>query len=236
MKNNYKLAVILGSGLDAIQKFLDEIKIIKEIPKGVHKKIIYEAKIKNENVLFFSGRKHFYESYPADELVENIEFAVQSNVKNILITNAAGGLNPNFEENDLMLIRSIINFNSKLILSHKYFFSNQSLHQLILDAAKESQIKIHEGVYGFFSGPAYETKAEIKYLLNKGIDAAGMSTLPEMKHAFAKKINVAGLSVITNLLRENSLHQHDHNIVVANATKASGGLFKLLSALILELK
>ena len=233
--NNIVLGVILGSGIDLNEDLIENKLIFYVETSGIHKKIIYSCTIGGKNVLVFRGRKHYYEGYSLVELTHSIKIAQEYGVKNLLITNAAGGLNDNFAEGNLMLITSHVNFNDKLRLKKSKPPYSKTLQKKFKDACIQSGIKIHEGVYGYYSGPLYETKAEIRMQRKIGLDAAGMSTVPEAYEAAAAGMEVAAVSVITNLLRENIAVHASHNDVAFIGRNASNKLTKAICKLIFEL-
>ncbi len=229
------LGLILGSGIDISDDLVRDKKIISEESSGIHNKIVYTASIDGKRIIVFKGRKHFYEGYSLDEICSNINIAAEHKVKNILITNAAGGINENFTEGDIMMINSHINFNSKLINKKNFNPYSTSLRNKFRKVCIENKIKFHEGVYGSLSGPTYETKSEIRMLKKIGADAMGMSTVPEVIESFSSGINVIAVSVITNLLRENRIEKADHNNIVLTAQKASQSLNFAIKNLLSEL-
>lgn len=233
--NNIILAVVLGSGLGEFFSGLPKTRLISKDTAGIHEKIVFISEIEKKDVLFFSGRKHFYEGYSREELTANMETAASYGVKNVLITNAAGGINDNFRTGDMMLINSHINLNQKLVLPKSNFPYSVELNNGILDCCNSLAIDIQCGVYGCLSGPTYESPAEIKMLRNFGCDAMGMSTIPEVFSAKKLGMNVSAISVITNLLRENSLSSPMHDDIVSMASGASENLFSLIKRLVLEL-
>src|SRR6266540_7027504 len=101
-KMNPVLAVILGSGLDSILNFFQEKKVIADDGSGIHPRKVYHSNYRNSELILFSGRKHFYEGYSKDEVLSNVRLVDKLGVKNLVITNAAGGLNENFEVSDIM--------------------------------------------------------------------------------------------------------------------------------------
>lgn len=238
--NNSKitLALILGSGVDLDDEMISGKTIIIEDKKGIHHKIIYTCKVHGKEVLVFRGRRHFYEGYSLDEITYNVNFAVKMGADNILITNAAGGLNENFAEGDLMLITSHINFINKLkfndVKKQTGFYSKE-LQDKFRHACRISNVKLQEGAYGCYTGPTYETNSEIRFQKKIMLDAAGMSTVPEVIEAASNQINVIALSVITNLLKENSAAETSHDNVLITAHKASLSLKKVLPAFISQL-
>ncbi|NOS85825.1 MAG: purine-nucleoside phosphorylase, partial [Ignavibacteria bacterium] len=212
--------------------------ILFEDKTGVHNKLIYTCTIANKRVLVFKGRRHFYEGYSLEEITSHVDFAIERGAENIFITNAAGGLNENFSEGDLMLITSHINFIDKLkfrISGDIKGFYSKELQNKFMAICKVANVKLHEGTYGCYSGPTYETNAEIRFQKKIMLDAAGMSTVPEVISASKHKINVLAVSVITNLLRENSISQTSHDDVLLTAKIASNSLKKVLPVFISQL-
>lgn len=233
--SNIILGLILGSGIDLNDDLITEKTVYSVETSGIHKKVIYGCKINGKNVIVFRGRKHFYEGYTLDDMLGSVKKANEFGVKNLLITNAAGGLNENFCEGDLMLLTSHIDFNGKLKYRREYKPYSSELQSKLRTAFKKSHIKLQEGSYGYYQGPTYETKAEIRLQKKFGIDAAGMSTVPEIYEAVSLKMNVAAISVITNLLKENNAVPASHDEVLINAERASEKLNKAIQNLINEL-
>lgn len=233
--NNIVLGLILGSGIDLDESLITDKTVYSVDTVGIHKKIIFGCKFGGKDILVFKGRSHFYEGYNIDDMLANVRMASKYGAKNLLITNAAGGLNPNFIEGDLMLITSHIDFNRKHFYPKSQYPYSQELQDKFRIACRKSKVKLHEGSYGFYSGPTYETKAEIRMQKKLGLDAAGMSTIPEVYEAAMLDMNVISVSVITNLLKENSVVPASHDEVLANAHKASGKLNSAIENLISEL-
>ena len=229
------LAVVLGSGLGELISALPGIDIISEDYNGIHKKLIFTSEIAGKKVLFFSGRKHFYEGYGPEEITANMRIAAQMGVKNVLITNAAGGLNPSFAIGDMMLLKSHLNLNQKLIFKETHIPYSKELYEMIGSAVRSLSVSMYEGVYCCSSGPAYETMAEVRMLKKIGCDAVGMSTIPEVFEAKSLGMKVAAVSVITNLLNENDLAPTSHEYVLEAASRASRPLFGLIKYLLNEL-
>lgn len=233
--SNIVLGLILGSGIDLGDDILTDKTVYSVDTSGIHKKIIYGCKINGKEILVFKGRKHYYEGYSLDEMLGNVRQANEYGVNNLLITNAAGGINENFREGDLMLITSHIDFNNKLRYSRNFMPCSEDFQSKIKTAFKNTGIKLYEGAYGYYQGPTYETKAEIRMQKKLGLDAAGMSTIPEVYEASALKMNVAAISVITNLLKENSIIPPSHDEVLYTAHRASAKLNKAIVQLVNEL-
>lgn len=237
MLNNNKiaLALILGSGIDLYSDMISDKRIISREYKGVHLKSIFLCRIAGKEVLVFKGRKHFYEGYNEKEITANIVLAGEMGAENILLTNAAGGLNENFSEGDLMMITSHINFISKLNFKPVNKLYDKVLQDRFRNSCIEAGVKLQEGTYGCYSGPTYETKAEVRFQKKFKLDAAGMSTVPEVLSGAALNFNLIAVSVITNILKENISVPANHESVINTAAKASESLNKILPLFISQL-
>lgn len=233
--NNISLGLILGSGVDLSDELVSDKNILLEDTTGVHRKTVYTCSLNGRNLLVFKGRKHFYEGWGYGDITANIKYASIAEVKNLLITNAAGGLNPNLKEGDMMLITSHINFIDKLKKQPVSSCYSRKLQRLFRKACMDSKVMLHEGTYGCYTGPTYETAAEIRFQKNIGLDAAGMSTVPEVYEAGNSGMDVLALSIITNLLKENSASKTSHENVLEIAKTASSRLNLVLPAFISEL-
>ena len=218
------LAIVLGSGF---HHALTGLRVDKKIscakihgfPKPTvsgHAGELYFGHLGRTPVLVLSGRAHFYEGHE----MERVTFAVRAlaafGIKDLLLTNAAGGINENFRAGDFMVLTDHINFMgvnplrpTKLTgrmpvpqlprfvdLTETY---DKKLRGLLFKAGKISKLKLRHGVYIAVSGPSYETPAEIRAFARLGADAVGMSTVPEAIVARQCGLNVAGISCITNL-------------------------------------
>lgn len=222
------LAIILGSGLGNFSKSVDVKKTIStssltEYPKSTiegHAGKIHFAEFTGKKLLLFQGRIHFYEGYSIDQCILPVFITYKLNCKKIILTNAAGGMNPSFKPGDLMLTTSLngISLKTELtkligIASEKgkinfYNFPSASLNNKIKEAAESEKIELKEGVYWYTKGPSYETPAEIKYMSKFGGDAVGMSTVHEAVFASYLGIETSSISCITNYaagLTENKL-------------------------------
>ncbi|MCX7877193.1 MAG: purine-nucleoside phosphorylase [Ignavibacteria bacterium] len=235
--NDIKLSLILGSGLELDDKFVTNKQVIHEDNSGVHTKQIYLCYIGREKVLVFKGRKHFYEGYGINEITSNISLMRESGCRNLLVTNAAGGVNENYNVGDMMLISSWLNLNYRLKLLRKSSGNIQNnLDNELTSAFRKCNIKLHRGVYAYLPGPSYETRAEITFLKKYFADAVGMSTVPEMSLARYYGIKTTGLSIITNLLKRNVSYSANHNDVLHVARTVSSKLPALVNTLLSELK
>lgn len=162
-------------------------------------------------VAAFLGRRHWYEGAGWEPVVLPVELLRRMGTKNLLVTNAAGGINPAFKPGDLMAINDHINtvglnpLVGPVMPGWGARFPDQSqvydqpMRKLLQQAAAEAGVALFEGVYAFTAGPVYETPAEIRAYAGVGADAVGMSTVPEVTVASAAGLRVAGLSCITNM-------------------------------------
>lgn len=211
--------IILGSGLGNL---VNEINIkhvlpYEEIPhfplstvEGHSGKLIF-GELHGKNVVAMQGRFHYYEGYNLQQVTFPVRVMKFLGIQKLFVSNAAGGVNPNFEIGDLMIINDHINFFSSNPLIGK---NNEELgprfpdmsevydKQIILKAkqiAAANTIKVHEGVYLGLTGPTFETPAEYKMIRILGADAVGMSTVPEIIVAKHMNILCFAMSIITDL-------------------------------------
>jgi len=248
-------AIILGSGLGNLSK---EIQIdfsinYNEIPhfpvstvEG-HKGRLILGTLNGKKVWVMEGRFHFYEGYNATQVVYPIRVLRLLGVQNLLLSNAAGGVNPNFKVGDLMIIKDhislftinpLIGKNEEALgtrfpdMSEPYAFDFIEKAKVIATA---NQIHVHEGVYVGVTGPTFETKAEYKLIKNVGGDVVGMSTVQENIAAVHCGMKVFAMSVVTDLgIREdNNVITHEEVLAAANA--AEPRLTIIFSALLKEI-
>lgn len=234
-----ELAIILGSGLG---DFDSRIEIVKELPtnsiKGYpastvlgHKGKIIWGNHNGKKLLLFSGRIHFYEGYHISECILPPFIAYKLGCKNILLTNAAGGISSFLKPGDLMLNISFNGIQIKKELTILLGLTNEEkknsflnfpdehLNNLIRKAAKDENLDLKEGVYWFTKGPTYETPAEIKYISKFGGDAVGMSTVHEAVFAASLGMKTASISCITNYASGISDQKLSHDEVTETAQK-----------------
>jgi len=214
-----ELGMVLGSGLGALASEIEsavEFKYedIPEFPvstvKGHEGKLIFGT-LSGKKVLAMKGRFHFYEGYDMKTAAFGIRVMKLLGINNVLITNAAGGINENFSEGCLMLITDHIGFigPSPLAGSNIDEFGprfpdmcevySKKLRVIAKACAQEIGLPVEQGVYCYAQGPQYETPAEIRAMRILGADAVGMSTVPEAVAANHAGMNVLGISCITNM-------------------------------------
>lgn len=246
------LGIILGSGLGSLVDKIEDKKIIpyKDIPffpqsqVSGHEYNLVFGTIGKTNIVAMQGRFHFYEGYSLRELTFPIYVLKQLGIKDLIVTNACGGINPSFKPGDLMLISDHINMignnpligenDSRLGLRFPDMSEAYSKERLTFakDIATKLNIDIKEGVYALYTGPSYETAAEIRAYKNLGADAIGMSTVPEVIVANYLNIKVLGIACITNMATGISKTKHSHEEVLLVASKASEKLCLLVEEII----
>ena len=248
-----KTAIILGTGLGELVKHID-VKIAipySEIPnfpvstvEGHSGRLIF-GNLGNKYVMAMQGRFHFYEGYSMKEATFPVRVMNKLGVKTLFVSNAAGGMNPQFRIGDLMIITDHINLFPEHPLRGKNFptgprfpdMSEAYDRELLRKAhaiAERHGIKVHEGVYVGVSGPTYETPAEYRFYHLMGGDAVGMSTVPEVIVARHSNIRVFGVSIITDLGVEGSIVKVSHEEVQQAANAAQPLLAAIMRDLIAE--
>lgn len=243
--------VVLGSGLGAlveaatIQNSFPYTDIPGFPPSTVagHKGQLVFGRLGKRNILFLQGRLHFYEGYPVRAVTYPIRLAGALGAQQMLVTNAAGGINPSFQPGTLMLIEDHINmaWTSPLagpLLDGGPRFQDQSEpydRHWIKEAeskAFECGIAIKKGTYIWTHGPCYETRAEIEFFRRIGADAVGMSTVPEVLQARQLGMRVLGISTITNPAAGMGNTPLSHQEVLDVGKKMQSTLTNLLKQLL----
>jgi len=227
--------VILGSGLNKFSEEIENSEILLEDNSGFHKRRIIKGTINKKPIIVFEGRKHFYEGYSPLEVFMNVNTGIDYKIKNLIISNAAGGVNLNYNVADLMLITSHIDLMNRKFFQPNQLCYNQEQSKKILELARGKNLKLRKGTYAALSGPCYETQSEISMLRKIGADAIGMSTIPEILYAKKNNINVIGISCITNLLRLSPKGKTDHAEVVEAGLSAYNNFSKLIKTIVTEL-
>ena len=242
--------IILGSGLGSFAAEVDEeISIpytsIPHFPiAGVegHKGSLLFGRLTGVPVVLMQGRIHYYEGFPMEVVTFPVRVLKQLGIRNLLLTNAAGGMNPDFMIGDLMIIQDHINMMPNPLIGENVDelgprFPDMSeaydpdLIAHALRIAEENGIQVHKGVYLGVTGPCYETPAEYKYFRIIGGDAVGMSTVPEVIAARHMDIHCFGLSVITDLGIPGRMEYITHQMV----QKAAGEAEPRVAVIIREL-
>lgn len=218
MTSHPQTAIILGTGLGRLASEIADATEIpyKDIPnfpvstvEGHAGKLIF-GKLGGKDILAMDGRFHFYEGYSMKEVTFPIRIMYELGIKTLFVSNASGGMNPNFKIGDLMIIDDHINFFPEHPLRGKNFPTgprfpdmheayDRKLRDMADEIAREKGIRVVHGVYLGTQGPTFETPAEYRMYHLLGADAVGMSTVPEVIVARHCGIRVFGISVITDL-------------------------------------
>lgn len=250
------IAIILGSGLGGFANELSEAKTIetKDIPNypistvegHIGRWVLGE--LERIEVLAIQGRVHYYEGYSIQRVAYPVHLLSELGVKALIVTNAAGGLNPQFAPGDLMLIEDHINlsFTNPLIGSHIHSHGNRFpdmsepyYHEYIKIAeqvAQDLHIPIKKGVLCWVTGPSYETAAEVRMLQKVGGDASTMSTIPEVIVAVQRGLKVLGISCITNMATGIGTQKLSHQEVTIVAEKVKSKFNSLIKACIVGIR
>jgi purine-nucleoside phosphorylase len=216
------IALILGSGLNPMAEEIAAADVIPyeqipHFPKPTvegHAGQLVMGQLEGRTVLVMQGRVHFYEGYPIQQITFPVRVMQLLGVETLVVTNAAGGINPDFRPGDLMLITDHINLigmtgNNPLFgpndptLGPRFPDMSQAydpeLGRIARAVAQEHDLPLQAGVYVGLSGPSFETPADIRFLRIIGADAVGMSTVPEVTVARHGGIRVLGISGISNV-------------------------------------
>jgi purine-nucleoside phosphorylase len=244
-----EIGIVLGSGLGDFAETVQNKTVVdySDIPnfkstkiKGHKGKLVlYETD--GVKIAILQGRFHYYEGHDIRDTVFPIRVLGALGVKKLILTNAAGGINPEFIPGDLMIITDHINMmgvnplrgdNDERIGVRFPDMSNiytKSLVKIIENNMKSLGLTVRKGTYLALSGPSYETPAEIKMLKTFGADAVGMSTVPEAIAARHIGMEIAGISCITNLAAGISKTELNHKEVTEIANKVKDDFIKLLT-------
>lgn len=249
-----EIGMILGSGLgDYAQELEDAVYIpYDDIPgfpvstvQGHSGRFVIGSR-KGKTVVAMQGRIHYYEGYSQGEITIPVRIMKLLGVKKLLLTNAAGGVNTDFKVGSLMCISDHINYSgyNPLIgynldefgarfpdVSNVY---TKELREELISVVKQHNISLEQGVYMMFSGPSYETPAEIRMARVLGADAVGMSTVPEAIVAAHCGIDVLGISCITNFAAGILDSPLSHEEVVETTTRVHSEFVSLLDVILEE--
>ena len=245
-------AVVLGSGYSDLINNIKEKTVIKyqNIPNfqkttvhGHSGEMIF-SEIDNKEVIFMAGRFHLYEGHSMQEVTYYVRVLKLLGVKNLILTNAAGGVNENYNVGDLVVITDHIKLalDSPLFgkndksFGERFFDMTESYDKKLIETAKEAFLKnnteFKTGVYALMGGPQFETPAEIKMLKILGADMVGMSTIPEVITARHAGINVLGISLISNMAAGISQNKLSHAEVMEEGKKATSKFWNILMDII----
>lgn len=247
--------IILGTGLGGLvneiqAEFIVPYDTIPDFPvstvEGHSGKLIF-GKLSGKNVVAMQGRFHFYEGYNLQEVTFPVRVMKQLGIQRLFLSNASGGVNPDFEIGDLMLITDHINLfpgnpligpNDKKFgprfpdMSEAY---DKSLIKLAEKVAASQNVKVVHGVYAGLTGPTFETPAEYKYVRVLGADTVGMSTVPEVIVARHMSIPCFAVSIITDLGVPGKIVEVTHEDVQKVAAIAEKKMTRIIAEMISQL-
>ena len=250
-----RIAVVLGSGLGAFADDFEEPITIpyQEIPGFGRSTAVGHAgelvigKIDQVPLLAMKGRLHYYEGYSLEEVTFPVRALKLLGLKTIILTNASGGVNVQFNPGTLMVITDHLNLMGDNPLrgpNDERFgprFPDMSavyspaLQEIVMEEAREMGIDIRRGVYAALTGPSYETPAEIHLMRNCGADAVGMSTVPEAIVARHMDLEVLGISCVTNLAAGVTDEPISHEDVMATGNRVSATFTQFLRRVVVRL-
>jgi len=236
-----QIAIVLGSGLNSLVRDPARERVIpyseigglpRSAVKGHLSRFVLEE-LGGTRVVFAQGRVHLYEGYSARDVTAGVRFLARAGIKKVVLTNAAGSVNPNFAPSAWMMITDHLNLTGATPLLGKTEFVDLTdayspgWRGRFAEAARSQGLQLHQGVYAGVLGPQYETPAEVGMLRLLGADAIGMSTVCETIQARALGLEVAAFSCLTNWAAGLSPATLSHREVLA-AGEASGAEFMSL--------
>jgi purine-nucleoside phosphorylase len=242
------IGIVLGTGLGSL---IDNITIEKSIPYSdipnfpiatveFHKGQLIYGTIGDKKILVMQGRYHYYEGYSMQQITFPVRIMKKLGIQNLLLSNAAGGINHEFKKGDLVLIDDHINLlpENPLRGLNDAAFGNRfvdmccpydtRLNEELNSAAKHLSITLKNGIYAAVSGPNLETRAEYRYIRSIGADMVGMSTVPEVIVANHIGLKCAAISVITDECDPDDLQPVDISEIIKVANEADTILSRLL--------
>ena len=256
-----QVGLILGSGLNPLAEAVQDADVIAypdipHFPKPTvegHVGQLVMGALEDTQVMIMQGRVHFYEGYPMSQVVFPVRVMQVMGIETLIVTNAAGGLDPAFQPGDLMLITDHLNMvgmggsnplfgpNDPTLgprfpdMSQAY---DPELGSIALAVAQRNQIPLRQGIYAGLAGPSFETPAEIRFLRIIGAHAVGMSTVTEVTVARHGGIRVLGLSGISNvaLAEPDADHETSHEEVLEAGRQIVPRLTTLVRGVLAELK
>jgi purine-nucleoside phosphorylase len=240
--------VVLGTGLGLLPEHLQgggelpygDLPHFPRATSPTHRGRLRWGRLAGQPALVFSGRFHAYEGYSLRQVTFPVRLMAALGVKSLILTNAAGGLNPAFQAGDLMLITDHLNFlgDNPLVgenldawgprfpdLSRVY---DRTLMEVAAEVARRQGLTLRKGVYVAVKGPSLETPAETRFLRLAGADAVGMSTVPEAICAVHAGLKLLGVSILSNLNLPEEMAPVSLDEIVATVARAEPQLVELL--------
>ncbi len=246
------IAIILGTGLGKLVEYVDIEHSIHygDIPHfpvstmETHAGRLIVGKLNGKKVMIMQGRFHYYEGYDMRQITFPVRVMRRMGAETLLLSNAAGGLNPMYREGDLMLMDDHINLmgdNPLIGLNHPELGPrfpdlsepySKKLMELAESVARKNDIRLHRGVYAAMSGPSLETRAEYRLLRRIGADVIGMSSVPENIVANQCGMKALGLTVITDLCFPDTLKPTTIETIIAVADRAEPKLTTVMRGVV----
>ncbi len=253
------VALILGSGLGELAEEIASATIVPytEIPHFAHSTVVGHAgrlvlgTLEDVPVVAMQGRFHFYEGYTAQELTFPVRVMHMLGARVLIVSNAAGGVNPTYNPGDFMLISDhiylpglagaspLLGVNDERLgerfppMAKAY---DPDLRKIALSVAERYlELTLRQGVYTMVAGPSYETGAELRFLRAIGTDAVGMSTVPEVVVARHIGMSVLGISLITNTATGDESEEVNHEEVLSAGEAARAGFVALMRGIVREI-
>jgi len=243
-----EIGIVLGSGLGSLADDIEDAVHIpySEIPHFGQSHAVGHAnelvigKLQGKTIAAMKGRFHYYEGLPLSEITFPIRVLKALGVKKLILTNACGAVNTSFKPGELMIITDHINLTASNPLigpnndelgtrfpdvSEVY---SKELRNIVLETAKEQGLNVQQGVYAWWTGPTYETPAEIRMIRILGADAVGMSTVPEAIIAVHDQTKVVGISCLTNMACGILDQPLSHDEVIETAALVRENFIKLI--------
>lgn len=246
-----RLGLVLGSGLGHLARAVEGVAIpYADLPGFPHVSVsghnpdLHVGTLEGVRVAIFGAREHYYEKGNPAAMRAALETLRDLGADHLILTNAAGSMRPDIPPGDLMLLADHINFSGRNPLigepTDARFVPmtdahDPALRRALQEAARAEEIELKDGVYAWYSGPSFETPAEIRMLKQLGADAVGMSTVPEVILARFLGLRVAAISTITNMAAgmsdEKISHEHTKAMAPLGATKLERILRRYLNGL-----
>lgn len=247
-----RIGIVLGTGLGELADRLEQPSFIsyQDLPSFPHSTVeshqgkLFWGRIAGKNVLVLQGRFHLYEGYAAQQIAFPIRVLAALGIKILIVSNAAGGLDPLFDPGDVMLITDQINYTGENPLVGPHLESwgprfpdmsqvfDRRLNALAREVAEERKIPLRSGVYAGLKGPSLETPAETRFLISLGAQAVGMSTVIETITAVQAGMRILGFSIITNINRPHKMKKISIKSVIKTAQKAEPQLMTLVEGVV----
>jgi purine-nucleoside phosphorylase len=254
-EEEYSVGIILGTGLGGLVK---EIEIKHQIDYSQlpyfpistvesHMGKLIFGTIGNKKVIAMQGRFHYYEGYTMQQITYPIRVMKSLGVKTLLVSNACGGLNPEYRRGDLMIMLDHINLlgDNPLIGENEEKFGvrfpdmsepyDNELIKCAIEVAQKYKVKVQQGVYVAVPGPNLETRAEYKYLRALGADVVGMSTIPENIVANHMEMRVLGISIVTDECFPDQLKKVNVEEIISTAMAAEPKMTLIMKEVIKNL-